>query len=137
MYYNHGIILNISNNYSKSLRKSNIIINYDFLEEEINKYVINKTACLININHKVKINSKSFSGLNINSYNINLPNKYEYGEWQKNFNTAIFYESLIYKNTSAKNIIQELQKDHFTIHSLNGINGVIRKNEYLKIAKKV
>ena len=36
LYEEKGIILNMNNNYKKSLIKSDIIFNFDFSEEEIN-----------------------------------------------------------------------------------------------------
>lgn len=42
LYEQKGIILNINNNYKKSLIKSDIILNFDFPENELNKYVFPK-----------------------------------------------------------------------------------------------
>lgn len=137
LYERKGIILNINNNYSKSLKKSNIIINYDFKEEDINKYAINKNACILNLNDNIKILSKSFEGINAISFNINLPTKYSLGVWQNDFDNTILYESFIYKKTQLKNIKEEIKNDKMIIESLNGMKGAIRKREYLKISKKM
>ena len=37
----------MNNNYKKSLIKSDIILNYDFSEEELNKYNLPRIACLL------------------------------------------------------------------------------------------
>ena len=52
--------------------KSNIIINVDFSKETLNKYKINENANIINVKGKIKINQKSFNGLNINNYEIDF-----------------------------------------------------------------
>lgn len=138
IYKENGIILNINNNYKKSLIKSDIILNFDFSEEEINKYSLPKKACIINLNGKIKINSKSFEGININFYEILLPTKYLRNLVEfKNFDSSILYESFIYKNTSPVNISKEIDYDNINIKFLNGIKGKIRKNEYLNLSKKI
>ena len=55
----------------------------------------------------------------------------------KDFDSTIFYESLIYKKTSPENIIKQIKSDKVNINFLNGKNGRIRKNEYLKLSKKM
>ena len=138
LYEKNGITININNDYNKTLKKSNIIINYDFSEQEFNKYEISKTACIININNKIKITKKSFSGINIQSYNINFPERYDFlGMYKNEFNKNVLYESIIYKRTLARNIRKELENDKISIVSLNGLNGIIRKNEFSKISKKI
>ena len=60
LYNELGIILNISNNKSKSLLNSELIINIDFPQELINKYEIYNKAILINILNSVEIKAKKF-----------------------------------------------------------------------------
>ena len=138
LFSNKGIAININNNYNKTLKKSNIILNYDFSEEEINKYEISKNACIINVQNKTKICKKSFEGINIESYNITVPKRCNFlGVYQNEFDKAIIYESMIYKNTLFGNIKKEIVDDKIAITSLNGKNGIIRKNEFSKISKKI
>lgn len=138
LYEEKGIILNITNNYEKSLSKSNIIFNFDFSEEEINKYNIPRNACIINLCNQVKINKKAFEGINANFYDIQIPRKYlKNSIYLNGFNNSILYESYIYKNTNPQNIKKEIKNDGVNILFLNGINGKIRKNEYLNLSKKI
>lgn len=133
LYNENGIILNITQNYKKSLTKSSIIINIDFQEEEINKFVIPRRATIINIGKKVNINYKGFDGINILDYNVSIPNKYLSQELDLNsFRKEILYESYLYKNTSPKNILKEIKKDNVCIESLVGQKGIIRKAEFSK-----
>lgn len=133
LYKENGIILNITQNYKKSLTKSSIIINIDFQEEEINKFVIPRRATIINIGKKVNINYKGFDGINILDYNVSIPNKYLSQELDLNsFRKEILYESYLYKNTSPKNILKEIKKDNVCIESLVGQKGIIRKAEFSK-----
>lgn len=138
LYEEKGIILNMNNNYKKSLIKSDIIFNFDFSEEEINLYTLPKKTCIINFNDEVKINVKSFEGINADFFEIPMPRKYLKDSIHLNdFDNSILYESYIYKNTSSKNILKEIQKDGINISFLNGRNGRIRKNEYLNLSKKI
>lgn len=138
LYDEYGIILNINNNYQKSLVKNDIILNFDFEEDELNKYRINSTASIINFYNEINIKEKDFKGININFFELTIPMKYiSESSYLKDFDNTIFYESLIYKKTSPENIINQIKKDKINIIYLNGKNGRIRKNEYLKLSKKM
>ena len=138
LYNEHGIILNINNNYKKSLVRSDIILNFDFEDDEINKYNITSNACIINFSNETNIKEKSFKGINANFFEVTIPMKYiKECVYLKGFNTTILYESLIYKKTSPENIKKEIEMDNIKINFLIGKNGMIRKNEYLKLSKKI
>jgi hypothetical protein len=138
LYEENGIILNISNNYKKSLIKSNIILNYDFDEDELNKYIFPKKACIINFEKENKIYSKSFDGINAYFFDMNMPIKYiENSLFLNQFSSSVLYESFIYKNTIPDNIIKEIDEDNLKITFLEGKNGKIRKSEYINLAKKI
>ena len=133
LYKENGIILNITNNFKKSLTKSNIIINIDFQEEEINKFVIPRRATIINIGKNVNINFKGFDGINVLDYSVVIPNKYLSDELNcDSFRKEILYESYLYKNTSPKNILNQIKKDNISIENLIGQKGIIRKTEFAK-----
>ena len=136
IYEEKGIILNINNNYKKSLLKSDIIINVDFNEENLNKYTFPRNACLINLKNEVQIKSKSFEGINTNFFEITMPQKYVKLQSNfKKFNLPILYESFIYKRTCSINIKKQIEDDGAKISYLIGSNGIIRKNEYLNLSK--
>lgn len=65
----------LSNNKRKSLRRAKYIVNFDYGIGEIEKYNINRTAILINIEQKVKIESMAFEGISINNVNIQIPDE--------------------------------------------------------------
>lgn len=128
LYNEFGIILNISNNKNKSLLKSEIIINMDFTEENLNKYRIYDNAIIININDKISINNKRFNGININYYKIHIPDDYKVESFQE----EIIYESLIY-GKKYKGIKKEIVKDKIEIIKLIGNNGVIKESEFANL----
>lgn len=134
---NNGIILNITDNYRKSLIKSNFIINIDFTSEEINKCVMAKYCCLINLtNEIIKINKKGFEGININKFEYVVSSKCVLNK-PDNFNKEMFYESLIIRNSNPENILNKIKKDKVKIIGTYGKNGKITKKEFEKLKRKI
>lgn len=132
LYDEYGIAIEVSNNKRKSLLKTDIIINIDFEEEILNRYKINNTAIIINMNEKIKINSRSFNGININYYNIRYKNIEIFNENKMNkyFDTNILYESYIYRKDNLYNILEQINKDKVEIAELIGDNGKINCEEF-------
>ena len=120
LYEELGILVRISNNIKKDLLNSNIIINIDFNEDLINKYYINPKAIIVNVPDNVKIISKKFSGININSYNIIIPEDYEL----IGFDDKHIYEARIYYK-NLHEIEQSIEENQIEIESLIGKNGII------------
>lgn len=130
LYNELGVILNITNNKSKSLSNANLIINIDFPEEIINKYEINSNAIIVNIFNEIKIRAKKFNGININYYKACIPKEYQIDGFQNN----LVYESRIYKY-SYENTRKDIIANKIRIKKLVGINGDISENEFCKNLK--
>ena len=130
LYNELGVILNITNNKSKSLSNANLIINIDFQEEIINKYEINSNAIIVNIFNEIKIRAKKFNGININYYKACIPKAYQIDGFQNN----LVYESSIYK-CSYENARKDIIANKIRIKKLVGINGDISENEFCKNLK--
>lgn len=130
LYNELGVILNITNNKSKSLSNANIIINIDFPEEIINKYEINSNAIIVNIFNEIKIRAKKFNGININYYKACIPKEYQIDGFQN----KLVYESSIYKY-SYENARKDIIANKIRIKKLVGINGDISENEFCKNLK--
>ena len=118
-----GKMILISDNKKKSLLKSDIILNVDFDEELINKYIIKDDAIIINVNKNVKINKKRFNGLNINDYEINCNRNI--------FNSLIvaekymirdIYESVLSPKLLYQEINDKIGKDNVQIAYLKSNN---------------
>ena len=58
-----GIAICVANNKKKSLKKAQIIINFDFSKEEINNYSMFRNAVLINLTQEKITNLKGFEGI--------------------------------------------------------------------------
>ena len=72
LYENNGIIITVTNNKRKALLKSGLIVNYDFSEEVLNKYVIKDNAIIINTEAPINIHKKRFIGKIINDIDISF-----------------------------------------------------------------
>lgn len=136
LYEEMGIPISIVNNKKKSLLNSDIIINIDFSEKEINKYNLNRNSIIININSNININSKAFSGINVNWYKIKVSDEYtdlfkEYN-LENSFDINILYESLIYSREKLDGIRRMLKKDKVKMEYLIGTKGEIQEAEYCK-----
>ncbi len=84
------------------------------------------SGVIVNINQTIKINKKSFSGININGYNISVPKECK----RDNFNNNEMYESVLLCKTQFKNIIDKIREDNVKIISLIGNNGIINEKEF-------
>ena len=116
----YGTMITITNNKKKSLSKSKLILNVDFPEELINKYIINENAIIINLKGNVKIHQKRFNGVNINDYDIIIKNQqgldlgFDY-DINNKYKMAEVYESQIYQKQPYKNIMNKISKDKVQI----------------------
>lgn len=124
-----GISLIVTNNKRKSLVKAKLIINMDYTKEMLNEFMINRNSIILNIWMNAIINAKSFSGLNIVDYEINYEQK---GLNQNIFNRQKVYESKIF-GKSKESIQDMIKKDKIQILYLKGKNGILNKNEYLRV----
>lgn len=136
LYNEEGIAIQFSNSYKKSLEKSNVIINFDFSEIEINEYNICNNAILINCyKENIKIKSRLFEGIIVNSYDINLDKesiqKFKDINIYHSYKKIILYASII-ENKSKNNIAENAK-----VVNLIGNNGIINKKEFKNIAKKL
>lgn len=137
LYYENGVVIEISNNKRKSLHDVDIIFNFDFTEDILNKYNIAEKAIVINLRDKVDISSKRFSGININFYEINFKNlTMDMLEWTKDFEKTELYESYIYRNDKIQNIENDILNDKVVIKGLIGNKGKIPEKEYKNILDK-
>lgn len=141
LYNDEGIAIQFSNSYKKSLEKSNIIINFDFNEIEINEYNIYNNAIIINCyKDNIKIKSRLFEGIVINSYDITIDK--ELMQKFKDINIYYNYKNIILYATLLKdrNIIisyQNNDEECVRIKNLIGNNGVINKKEFKNMLKKL
>lgn len=142
LYEEDGIAIQFSNSYQKSLAKSKIIVNLDFNEIDINEYKLFDKAIIINcIEDSIKVKSKLFNGVIINSYQIKfkkeLMDQFKKNEIDSQYNHLLLYESIIYHERSITKLFDKMEDDKVKINSLIGNNGIIDKKEIKNISKKL
>lgn len=135
LYEENGIILNVTENYSKSLIKSDFIINMNLSEEQINQYTLPRKAVIITVSNNAKITSKGFDGVNIFSYKLKKFSGTD-NEIFKGFNRECIAESILYRNTHPRNIMKQIKELGIEIESCIGFKGEIKKSEYNRLKKK-
>lgn len=126
LYEEWGIIVKLSNNFKINLNTSDIIVNMDFTEKDINKIAIPSDATIINIPNNIDIKSKKFAGINIKDWEIEVPTKYN----MEGFSSNICYEAIIYKMLTTQ-AFEKIEKDNIKIKKLIGVNGVINNKEFI------
>ena len=116
-----GTMITITNNKKKSLMRSRIILNVDFITENINKYNIPDEAIVVNLCGNVEINKKRFNGININDYEISFENfeEFDYDKNKLYFQKDI-YESLLYKKQPYEFIERKINRDKVKIKKIIG-----------------
>ncbi len=128
IYEKEGILIVVANNPKKSLLKPQIILNIDFNKELLNKYRINETAIIINLDGYMKIEEKRFNGINVNDYEIEVGR--EDVIWRpnmQNFRTKDLLEAVLYMKDTFDSICCKIRKNKVLIKELYGINGKIER----------
>lgn len=102
LWEEEGIVIILTNNKKKAMVKSDIIINIDFPEEVVNTYHICDEAIIINLEEKIKIKKKRFTGQIINDYKIRAKeesklseflNKKEYKKYEAKDLAEVYIEN--------------------------------------------
>lgn len=127
LYNEQGIMITLTNNKRKSLIKAELILNFDFVEEVLNKYNIYENAIIINIEEGMRIYKKRFNGINVNNYEIKSKRAEEIFEIEKikKYYLKDLLEAQIYRKDSYKNIRKDITKGLYEIKDLYGNNGVL------------
>lgn len=119
LYINYGIAIQVTNNKNKALQNSEIIINIDFEEHNLNLYNIKDDATIINIKKKITKISNEFKGIIINDYKIKYNEEIFNDIKEKNdFDENVLYESLIYRKDTFSHIKEQLEKDNIELKEL-------------------
>ena len=136
LYNQHGILIAISNNRNKALRRANFIINLDFNNEELKNYKINRNSIIINSTNE-KIEILYFQGIIVNNIKIVMEEKEKYKELYKDFNKIDIYNTFELSNTKYIENIKKIEQSKIKIEHLLGNNGIIDVKELLNIQKNI
>lgn len=129
---NDDILISVSNNKRKALKRAKYILNINLKKEELEKYRINREAIIINIQEFIKYDNPGFDGINVNYFEINVPDELEerFEQIGNNFDIIKLYESILLSETTGENIesiYNKISRDEVTVKNIIGNNGVIEK----------
>lgn len=132
VFNNSGVDISVANNRKKSMRRAEIIINFDFDGQTIKKYNINREAIIINCKDEIFSMQTGFAGLIINGIKIGEDVEsieyFKINDLIENFDITQLYESLIFNKYYDK-IIQQKHKDKIMIKDFIGSRGIINIKE--------
>lgn len=131
------IIVTVTNNKKKSLKRAKWIINFDLTTQEIQKYTINRTATIIYLNKEGIYEANNFAGLHICQAGIDVSQEikdfFAKQHLLKQCSLTILYESTIEKGKSFRKVIEGIQKDKVKVKRLYGRRGILEEKEYANI----
>ena len=118
-----GVMVNITGNIEKSSKRADVIFNFDFVKDELDKCNMKKNSILVQMNREEYIKK---DGIVIRFFKLNLPIRYDekFARFH-HFNEEILYESIVYYKNSFKNIMVILRRDNVNIRYFIGNNGKI------------
>ena len=157
LYKKENILIGVSNNKNKSLKRAKYIFNINMNKRDLEKFKINRDAIIVNFDNYVQYNSKTFDGINVNYFQISMPDEYiekfeninECGE----FDNVKLYEGILIKEiemenkkvsmlskselSKRKNMVQDIiHRDGIKIIGLIGNNGKIEEREIMLDKKR-
>lgn len=135
-YERNNILITVSNNKRKGVKRAKLIVNFDFDNCMFQKYEILNNAIIINLNNEKITPKNNFNGIIINDYNINIDNEkmLYFQEYYGNIETKIMIESCM-ENTEYYQVKKWLEDYHVKIAKIVGIRGVITPKEVVEICK--
>lgn len=158
IYEKESILISVSNNKAKALKRAKYIFNVNMDKQDIEKYRINRDAIIVNFKNNIKYGGNTFSGINVNYFQIDMPDEYierfEPINGLEEFDEAKLYESILMKKieiekkksiilskselAKRKNIVMDIIKqDEIKITGLIGNNGRIDESEIIQKYKNV
>lgn len=137
LYNEEGILITITNNKTKGLKRANFIINLDFDNETIKNYNMNMNSIIINCtNNKIDV-LKYFQGIIINDIEIKIEEKKENEELYKEFDKTEIYSSFQSEKETYIEAINRIKNDKVEVECLVGMSGNIDVKELLNIRKNL
>lgn len=136
---NENILIAVSNNKKKAMKRAKYVLNLNLTKNELEKYKINREAIIVNIGEDVKYANPSFDGININYFEITVPDELmeKFESIGGEFDLAKLYESILLKEDLQKanieSVYSKIRQDEVIVSELIGNNGKISDKELQKI----
>lgn len=158
IYEKENILISVSNNKSKALKRAKYIFNINMDKKDLSKFKVNRDAIIVNFKEPIKYDNNIFNGININYFQIDVPDEYveqfEKIDELEEFDKGSLYECILIKKiekerkrsvilsksdlTKRKNIVVDiLKEDGIKIVGLIGNNGKIDEGEIIQKYQKI
>ena len=131
LLYNDNILISVSNNKKKALKRAKYILNVNLNKGELEKYRINREAIIVNIKEDVHYDDISFAGINVKYLEVELPDEYleRFEKVGMKFDNVKLYESVLLKEGMNKRKVEEIQEriknDGVRVTALIGNKGIL------------
>ena len=134
-----NILIAVSSNKRKALKRAKYILNVNLTKSELEKYNINRNAIIINLEENVIYDDKTFNGINVNYFELEIPDEYieTFEEIGEKFDFLILYETIVFINSKRKKMLIKdiINEDKIRIKYLIGNNGIISTEELKQMVK--
>ena len=133
----NGALVTLANNKEKSLKKSKLIVNFDFTKEELSKYTIYRRAIIISIEESRPYNNPGFEGIEIKNAQVDISKElkdiFKKNYLLENFSLFTLYKCLLFEKESFEAVKKKMEENELIVTKLYGNNGEISNSEYLNI----
>lgn len=131
-----GILITVSNNKRKSLKKAKWIINFDFTAEQLATYNLYRNAVILNMTDENLKGLTAFEGITIQQVEIKVKEELQEGWKEKGLDTQVFdtldiYETRILKESTYAQNVRKAEENEVKVIHLIGNNGRIAQKELL------
>lgn len=132
-----NVMITLTNNKKKSLKRAHYIINFDFTEEELQKYQIYRRAIIIGIRENGFYENATFDGIQVRQIGIDtgktIKDFLEQYHLLQNYSLSTLYEGIFLTKSDFKEVRKQIKMDEIVITDLYGKNGKIHHQEYLNV----
>lgn len=129
-----NIVVTISNNKKKSMKKAKWIINFDFSKDEIKQYSIYRKAIIITMEQDKDYDNIGFEGIQIKKVEIDTSDKTKafFAQYNllENVPLTILYESILNSKQQFYKVKNKIREDEVKVIRLYGKSGEIAEEEY-------
>lgn len=133
----YNVMLTVTNNRKKSLRKAKWIVNFDVEAEEMKKYTIYRSSAIIYLEKEGIYKGNAFDGIHICQAGIDVSQEVKdffiKQHLLNQYPITILYEGIITKMGSFLRIKEQMKKDKVRITKIYGSRGELVEEEYKKL----
>lgn len=133
----YNVMITVTNNKKKSLRKAKWVVNFDMKTEEMKKYTIYQTATVIYLEKNCIYQENAFAGIHVCKAGIDMSQEIKdffiKQHLMEQFSITILYESILINKRSFKSIKEQMKKDKVKISKLYGSRGILTEEELKKV----